>query len=172
MSKYVITQNYKKCIGCLACVVHCKVENNVPVGPRFCDILPVGPKDINGVPRIIFVYLNCFHCEEAFCIKACPTGAMTKRINDGIVFVKEDLCIGCKSCMKACPWGIPQWNPESGKVFKCHLCMHRIDRGEKPACVEGCTTSCLTFSLPEEATLKTRKDYAEKIVETLKAVLW
>lgn len=107
MSEYVITQNQRKCIGCLACVVHCKVENNLPIGPRFCDILPVGPKDVNGIPRIYFVYMNCFHCEDAFCVRACPTGAMTRREKDGIVYVRDELCIGCKSCMKACPWGFP-----------------------------------------------------------------
>jgi len=172
MSKYVITQDQLRCIGCFACVVHCKVENNVSPRARFCDILPVGPKVINGVPCIFFVYMNCFHCEDAFCIKACPTGAMTKREKDGIVYVKQELCIGCKSCMKACPWGIPQWDGSTGKVFKCHLCMHRIDRGEKPACVEGCTTSCLNFTVPEEATRKIREKYATRIASELKSTIW
>jgi Fe-S-cluster-containing dehydrogenase component len=147
MSIYVITQDKDKCIGCLACVVYCKVENNVPHGIRLCDIVPDGPKEINGAPRILFVYKNCLHCEKAFCIEACPTGAIIRREKDGIVYIRQELCNGCKACIEACPRGIPQWDEATGKVFKCHLCMDRIDRGEKPACVEGCTTSCLTFTV-------------------------
>ncbi len=123
MSKYVITQDQRRCIGCVACVVHCKVENNLPVGPRFCDILPVGPREVNGVPRIFFVYMNCFHCEDAFCIKACPTGAMTRRAKDGIVYVKEDLCIGLQVLYEGLSLGNSPVEPRDRKGFKCHLCM-------------------------------------------------
>jgi Fe-S-cluster-containing dehydrogenase component len=73
---------------------------------------------------------------------------MQKRAKDGIVSVDEELCVGCKACMRACPWGAPQWNQESGKVVKCDYCMDRLDQGLKPACVAKCVTHCLHFGKP------------------------
>jgi Fe-S-cluster-containing dehydrogenase component len=93
--------------------------------------------------------MPCFHCENPWCVAACPTGAMQKRPRDGIVFVDHSLCVGCKTCITACPWGAPQWNPEIGKVVKCDYCMDRVDKGLKPACVTVCTTHCLEFGLAE-----------------------
>jgi Fe-S-cluster-containing dehydrogenase component len=69
---------------------------------------------------------------------------MQKR-EDGIVFVDQELCVGCKTCIQACPWGAPQWNPETGKVVKCDYCKDRIDQGLKPACVSVCITGSLEF---------------------------
>ena len=97
------------------------------------------------MPHAAHIYLACFHCKDAVCVKSCPTGAMRVRPQDGIVYVLPELCIGCKSCILACPWGAPQWNPDTGKVAKCDFCMDRLDKGMKPACVTSCTTQCLRF---------------------------
>jgi len=139
MSKYYLFQDSKRCIGCHSCEVICKMNKNLPVGPKLCEIV------IANLPRAAFTFMPCFHCEDAWCVAACPTGAMQKRSRDGIVFVNQDLCVGCKTCMSACPWGAPQWNPEIGKVVKCDYCMDRVDAGLEPACVTICTTHCLHF---------------------------
>ncbi len=134
MSKYLITQQTADCIGCGACEVHCKAFKQTGPGIFLCRILEVyDPAE--PVPRIAHVYFSCFHCEKAFCIAACPTGAMRRREQDGIVFVHQAACVGCKACITACPWTIPQWNPVSGRVEKCDLCMDRLDQGLTPACV-------------------------------------
>jgi Fe-S-cluster-containing dehydrogenase component len=75
---------------------------------------------------------------------------MQKRVKDGIVFVDHNLCVGCKACITACPWGAPQWNQELGKVVKCDYCKDRVDMGLKPACVTVCTSHCLSFGIAEE----------------------
>jgi len=107
MSSYYIYQDQKRCIGCRACEVHCKTENNVPVGPCYCKIIQVGPVLRGDIPRVHFVFMPCFHCEVPWCVSVCPTGAMQKRSHDGIVFVDQALCVGCKACISACPWELP-----------------------------------------------------------------
>ncbi len=163
MSQLYIQQDPKRCIGCYACEVHCKAKNHLPVGPRNCRIMPVGPKAVNGLPKMAFVFMPCFHCETPWCTSACPTGAMQRRSKDGIVHVEASLCVGCKSCITACPWGVPQWNQESGKVVKCDLCMDRLDRGLDPACVAKCTAHALRLVSPEEASRVKREQHAREL---------
>ncbi|MBP8646642.1 MAG: 4Fe-4S binding protein [Syntrophobacteraceae bacterium] len=166
MSSYYIYQDQKRCIGCRACEVHCKTENNVPVGPCYCKIIQVGPVVRGNIPRVHFVFMPCFHCEVPWCVSACPTGAMQKRSHDGIVFVDQALCVGCKACISACPWGAPQWNPGTGTVIKCDYCKDRIDRGLDPACVTGCTTAALRWVPPAESSRMRREFFARALAET------
>ena len=147
MSTYILRHDEANCIGCQACEVHCKTNKDLGPGPAPCKIIAIGPIDIGGRPRIRFAFMPCFHCEDAWCMRACPTGAMQKREKDGIVFVEHSLCIGCKSCMAACPWGTPQWDPAARKVVKCDYCKDRLDAGLQPACVTKCVTGCLSFGV-------------------------
>jgi DMSO reductase iron-sulfur subunit len=161
MSKYYLFQDAKNCIGCHSCEVACKSNKDLPVGPKVCQVLTIGPRLVDNVPKAAYIFMPCFHCEDPWCVAACPTGAMQKRAKDGIVFVDHDLCVGCKTCMSACPWGAPQWNPEIGKVVKCDYCMDRIDQGLKPACVTVCTTHCLHFETTDKIQPIRRERYAK-----------
>ena len=145
MSKYSIVQNMDRCIGCLSCEVYCKENKRVSEGPRLCQVSMLGRRTVQGLPQEAYVYLGCYHCENAACVAACPTRAMKKRESDGIVYVDPELCVGCKACMVACPWGAVQWDPAAEKAIKCDLCKDRIDQGLKPVCVTVCTTQCLSF---------------------------
>ena len=160
MSKYYLFQDVRRCIGCHTCEVQCKSNKELPQGPKPCQIVQVGPKMIDGLPRSSFVFMSCFHCENPWCIAACPTGAMQQRHNDGIVFIDKHICVGCKACISACPWGAPQWNQETGKIEKCDFCMDRLDQGLKPACVTTCTTGCLKFGKVKELTQIKRDRHA------------
>jgi Fe-S-cluster-containing dehydrogenase component len=164
MSKYILRHDEEKCIGCEACEVHCITNKGLGPGPAPCKIVQVGPAMIAGKPRIRFVFLPCFHCEDAWCIKACPTGAMQRRDKDGIVFVQASLCVGCKSCIAACPWGTPQWDPATRKVVKCDYCMDRLDVGLEPACVTKCVTGCLSFGVANELPDPRRERFAQRVV--------
>jgi Fe-S-cluster-containing dehydrogenase component len=107
-----------------------------------CEITHDPLKMLGGVPRTDFRFRSCYHCEAPHCVAVCPTGAMQKRA-DGIVFVDQERCIGCTACAGACPWGVPERNPSTGKAVKCDYCMDRLDAGLNPACVTRCTTHAL-----------------------------
>ncbi|MGB9825372.1 MAG: 4Fe-4S dicluster domain-containing protein, partial [Desulfofundulus sp.] len=142
MSKYYLYQDESKCISCRSCEVQCKVNKGLfEVGPKPNQVVAAGEIRINGEPS----FIACFHCEEPWCIPVCSTGAIQKRAIDGIVFIDQELCVGCKSCIMACPWGAPQWDARKGRAVKCDYCKDRIDAGLKPACVAACPTGSLIF---------------------------
>lgn len=148
MSRYTIVTDEQLCISCKACEVHCKVYNKVPDGLKLGVHLQSGPYMQQGAVRMRTHYMPCGHCDKPSCLAACPTGAMQQRF-DGIIFIEENICTGCKSCLMACPWEIPQFDTKQGKMRKCDLCRQRIDAGQKPACVTGCTMGALQLVLAE-----------------------
>lgn len=164
MSKYLIQLDKKRCIACHACEVHCQVKNRVPAEAKLGKLVSIGPELVKGKPRLLTLYMPCFHCERPWCVPACPTGAMTRREKDGVVYVKEELCVGCKACILACPWKIPQFSEDTGKAVKCDLCMDRIDEGLDPACVTGCTAHALKFVRPSQASEDEREKYGKRIL--------
>lgn len=145
MSDYRIKLDKKRCIGCHACEVHCKLKNNVPVGIQYNKIISSGLVEKDGKPTITFKYQPCLHCKKPKCVPACPNQAIYIREPDKLVLVRTELCDGCGDCIEACPWSVPVIHPETGKMAKCDLCVDRVDAGLDPACVTGCTAKALTF---------------------------
>ena len=145
MSQYYLIHKAENCVACLACEVQCKTYHGLSAGPNLCRIERLQPDAGNDPLGQGFVFMPCYHCDEAACLDVCPTGAIRRREKDGIVHIEPALCIGCKSCITACAWGACQWNPETNKAVKCDYCMDRLDAGLKPSCVTVCLTSCLDF---------------------------
>jgi len=142
MPQYGWHINLKNCIACRACEGACKQEFNLPVGVRRRRVI----KQTEGTyPNVVqrYISLSCNHCAEPACVKACPVSALYKRPQDGIVLFDEDKCIGCRRCGGACPYGAPQYHPETGKINKCTLCVHRQEQGLPPAC----TITCMGLAL-------------------------
>ncbi len=158
---YTLFHDADRCIGCYSCEVHCKLENDVPVGPRLMRIVQIGPKVSAGKLKTAFVAMSCFHCQDAPCVAVCPTGAMNQRA-DGLVDVNQDICIGCKACIGGCPFGAPQYNPQTKTVIKCSYCVHRVDRGLWPSCATKCTTHCLYFGNINEISTIIRERYSKQ----------
>lgn len=129
--------NNVDCIGCRACEIACKDKNGLPPGPRFRRVMYIE----GGTFPDVFAYkvnMSCNHCAEPACLPTCPTGAIWKREKDGVVDIDSTLCIGCRRCEAACPYGAPQWDPVDKIVKKCNMCVDELDAGRKPYCVMGC----------------------------------
>jgi molybdopterin-containing oxidoreductase family iron-sulfur binding subunit len=154
-----------RCVGCDACTIACKTENATPPGIFYA---PVFRKEIGKFPqaKVMFLPTLCMHCADAPCMRACPTGAISKREKDGIVLVDQDKCCGSKACIAACPYGALHFYEEEkghygeeltapeqrgakkytpGTAQKCTFCVHRVDQGLEPACVTTCPTHCRIF---------------------------
>ena len=131
----------RNCIGCHACTVACKAENDVPVGVNRTWVKYIEKGEFPHTKRF-FSVMRCNHCEDAPCITICPTSALYKR-PDGIVDFNNERCIACKSCTQACPYDAIYIDPETHTAAKCNYCAHRVDVGLKPACVIVCPTEAI-----------------------------
>ncbi|CDX01473.1 Anaerobic dimethyl sulfoxide reductase chain B [bioreactor metagenome] len=150
------------CIGCFTCQIACKDKNDLADGLRWRKVHEfTGGSCIeeNGVFKSnVFAYwlsLGCNHCEHPKCAENCPTGAMYKREEDGIVLVDQDKCIGCGYCTWSCPYEVPQ---VAGKTAsKCNFCIDLQKEGKNPACVDACIMRVLKFGPLDEL----RAEYGE-----------
>ncbi len=141
--------------GCNACVTGCQTENGLPTKPG-PDRFAVDPQDRDqgdhAPARPQSLPVMCQHCAEPPCVDVCPTGASFKRA-DGIVLVDKHICIGCRYCVMACPYKARSFVHEPlhnqkpdvprgmGTVESCTFCVHKVDRGENPACMTACAAA-------------------------------
>ena len=134
--RYGFVIDHNRCIGCHACTVACKEEHSVPLGVYRTWVKYIEKGEFPNARRH-FGVLRCNHCDAAPCIEICPTVALFRR-HDGIVDFDNQRCIGCKSCMQACPYDALYIDPHSHTAAKCNFCAHRVDVGLEPACVIVC----------------------------------
>ena len=141
--------NIDRCTGCRTCQVACKDVNDLEVGLNFRRVATF---EVGSYPnaRMYHLPMGCNHCNTPACTAVCPTGAMYVDEEDGTVQHDDNKCIGCESCAKACPYGVPQFVEELGKVHKCDACIKLRAKGEQPACVASCTMRALEFGDVEE----------------------
>ncbi len=140
--KYVIIVDAAKCIDCKACMVACKVENNVPEGFWRNRINVLGGE--NGSLRTEYQPSQCMQCDDPSCVAACPVQATYKQ-DDGLVVIDPEKCIGCGNCVTACPYNARYRNPAKRIADKCDFCEDRLKRGKEPACVVTCPTKTRVF---------------------------
>ena len=131
------------CIGCNACAVACKQENDVPL-TKFNTWVESWDVDDGGRIRRANLPKLCNHCANPACVHVCPTGASYVDA-DGSVQIDAGKCIGCKYCMAACPFGVRYANEEMGDVHKCTFGHHRTANGLLPACAGTCVTHARVF---------------------------
>lgn len=151
-----------RCSGCGTCVYACK--NRLDLG-----MVGVSPRRVDRYERGTFpsvegyaVSISCNHCENPACVSSCPTGAMYKS-EDGTVLHNDATCIGCRSCIMACPYGAPQFLESEGIVVKCDTCKALRDAGMNPVCVNACPSRALDFGDLDELRQKYGSDLVSEV---------
>lgn len=169
------------CIGCRACQVACKEWNQLKASKtrnfgsyenppdldenNFNRIRFIEHSDQKGM-RWLFVSQRCMHCGEPACVDVCPSKALIKDRDTGIVYYDKKKCISCQGCKAACPFEIPRYEQGGrGKIAKCHFCIDRVRAGLVPACAKTCPTEAIKYGerdkLIKEAKAKKYRIYGE-----------
>ena len=156
-----IVVDLEKCLGCHSCEIACAVEHSrskelfqaVAERPRPQKRVIVEGSGGSNLP------LQCRHCEDAPCVRVCPTGALVKEEIEGAVLLHDHLCIGCKWCVLACPFGVITAAPDDGAIIKCDLCQERAEAGRLPACVESCPTGALQLASTAQLAGTKRREF-------------
>jgi len=158
--KKVIVIDPGKCTGCHSCEMACSIKHFGKCSPLLSRIVIQEFRDVNT-----FIPITCVGCENAPCIKVCPMGVRI-RLESGAVITNEDACIGCRTCIYACPFGAPVVNPENGKAMSCDLC----DGDELgPWCVKACTMQgALQFVDIEKCSKERGRGFAYTLKEEYK----
>ena len=164
--RWATVVDLRRCVGCRACTVACKSENNVPDGVfrTWVRYEEVGTYP-DTKPR--YLPLFCNHCDNPPCVPVCPVMATYKR-DDGLVLIDFEDCIGCGYCIQACPYGARHINPTQRTADKCTLCVQRLDAGQKPACISTCVGNALTVGDLNDPESDVSRLVAELPVQTLK----
>lgn len=175
------------CIGCKACVSACKAANDMP--PEFSTVeqywdtpLDISGKTLNVIKMYkdgtgeakdsekngyAFMKVSCLHCVDPSCVSACPVSAMTKDPVTGIVGYDKGICIGCRYCVAACPFGVPRFEYDKAlpQISKCQLCRHRMADGKYAACAEVCPTGATLFGKVTDLHAESKRRLALKAGE-------
>ena len=162
-----------RCIGCFACQAACKQENDLAphtleealeqTSPIWRRVMEVEQGDY-GKETVSYISLSCMHCADAPCVIACPSGALTRDQENGRVVVNESKCIGCKMCLQACPFGIPQYGKDD-LMQKCNLCIDRLeDKDAEPSCVSACPAKALRYGDTAELSKKEQSKVAARLL--------
>ncbi len=167
--RYAMVIDLRKCVGCHACSVACKSENNVPLGVWRSWVKQTERGKFPNTRRHFLPRL-CNHCQEPACVQACPTRASYQR-PDGVVLIRQKRCIGCKLCMSACPYDARFLHPDKKIVGKCTFCDHRIDKGVVPSCVNTCQGRARIFGDLNDPTSEVAKLVARESIQQLKPEL-
>src|SRR6266568_3076926 len=163
VAKYIDTTT---CIGCKACEVACQEWNDLPtlkteqtgtyqtlpsLDANYWNLIKFNEQDLPGGG---FAWLmrkdQCMHCADPGGLKACPAPGAIVQYANGIVDVNQDACIGCGLCATGCPFDVPRFSANTGKMSKCTLCVDRTTVGLEPACIKACPTGCLQFGTKAE----------------------
>lgn len=158
--------NQDACAGCRTCQVACKDKNDLEIGTIYRK---VDSFETGEFPTSMLYHLthSCNHCESPACVANCPTGAMAKREEDGIVESDPSVCIGCGACAKSCPYEAPVVADALGIAMKCDFCRPRVERGEEPLCVCSCPAEARIFGEISDETSEVSKLMAELSAEPL-----
>lgn len=153
MTQYGFAFNGTYCNGCKTCMLACKDYYDLDEDTDFRKVYEYGGgcayTDADGMLANdcfgYYISVACNQCDDPACVKVCPTTAMHKDADTGLVAVDTAKCMGCGYCAMACPYGCPTVNRALGHSVKCEGCIDRVKEGKKPICVEACPQRALDF---------------------------
>ncbi len=154
MTQYAFHFSGSRCTGCKTCELACKDYHDLPSDIAYRHVYEYETegawnKDDKGCWTVdgtsYYISVACNHCDDPAGTKVCPTGAMHKEADTGIVAVDTGKCIGCGYCHMACPYNAPKVDRTKGHSVKCDGCADRIAEGKAPICVEACPLRALEF---------------------------
>jgi len=151
----VLTIDVDKCTGCRMCEMVCSLRKTNTCNPVRSRI-----NVVRWDEEAIVIPVMCLHCQEPPCALVCPTNAIRRNKETGVVITDENLCIGCRMCIVACPFGGPSLDPIETKVIRCDLCQ---DEEGGPLCAQMCPTEALKFVRADRLGLIERRKAMEKL---------
>jgi len=164
-----IVADLKKCLACKSCEFACAMAHTDTE-----DIEEAMLAEYSLVPRVKVIAaagravpLQCQHCEDAPCVEVCPSGALYKDERTGRTLTVVEKCIGCKSCIFACPFGAVEWNAGTRRLIKCDLCEGVVEEGQQPACVTACPTGARIVRKMADLARERQKESAERTVRIM-----
>ncbi|MDP6178309.1 MAG: 4Fe-4S dicluster domain-containing protein [Desulfatiglandales bacterium] len=141
-----------KCTGCRTCELVCSIKNEGMANPVLSRIQIIADKSMGlRIPTV------CLQCENPVCVSVCPVGALQRKEGPGIVQHDKNKCIGCRSCVMACPFGGVAINHLSGQIFKCELC------DGDPECVKACEDKAITYEESDAALMNKKRVAAQNL---------
>ncbi len=157
------------CVGCRACEIACKNARQLDVGPRLRQVIV---SEFGAYPDLVVtnISMSCMHCGKPACMEVCPTGAISKNSETGVVTVDDTKCIGCHYCFFACPFGIPAYR-SNGTMVKCDMCAERRAMGLGPACAKTCYYHALYAGPLSELETLARQKAAKRVAASTKPSL-
>lgn len=170
MTQYAFYFDQASCTGCKTCQVVCKENHKLATDNLWRRVVEYqgGAWSVDEagcyVPEGVFGYktsLACNHCDMPACLGNCATGAISKDDDTGIVRIDDEVCIGCKTCIAACPYGAPTFIEDEGVVSKCDMCFDEVQAGRTPFCVASCPMRALDWGDRDEL----REKYGEGVIE-------
>lgn len=171
-----IVADVAKCMACRACEIACALAHSAE--DNLLEAIAAGAR-----PRIFIeaagraaVPLQCRHCEDAPCVRVCPTGSLWRANESAPVLADESKCIGCAFCVQACPFGVirlvrveGRGEPRRRAATKCDLCVNRQAKGQEPACVSTCPVGALSFEEVDATAARSRAKAASEAASARKA---
>lgn len=162
MAQYGFYFDQSRCFGCKTCEQACKDYHNLSTTVTFRNVFEYsgGTWTDNGdgtYSQNAFKYytsVSCNHCDDPACLSNCPSGAISKDEETGLVMNDKEICIGCKTCAIVCPYTAPSIDEDAGVAMRCDTCADRRAEGMNPICVEACLSRALDFGDIEELRAK------------------